>query len=71
MEYKRATSVVLLLATGVVLATASYLHDTGLLGIFAVLAAILTAFFAGTIACRVRTLIFILVLSHVNYSLIR
>lgn len=56
----------LLLATGIVLATASYLHDTRLLRILAVLAAILTALFAGTIACGVRTLVFILVLSHVN-----
>ncbi len=47
------------------LATASYLNHTRLLRILAVLAAILTTFFALTIACRVRTLVFILVLSHV------
>jgi hypothetical protein len=46
------------------LTTASYLHDMRLLRILAVLAAILAAFFARAIACWVRTLIFILVLSH-------
>ncbi len=51
------------------LATASYLHDTRLLRILAVLAAILTAFLARTVACRVRTLIFILILSHLKLLL--
>ena len=58
------------LAAGVVLATAAYLHYTRLLRVLAVLTAILTAFFARTIACRVHALVFILVLSHMNYSLI-
>jgi len=70
-SYERAASVAHLLATAVVLATASYLHDARLLSILAVFAAILTAFLATTIARRVRTLVFILFLSHVNYSLIR
>lgn len=46
------------------LATASDLNDTRLFRILAVLAAILAAFFARTIACRVSALVFILVLSH-------
>lgn len=54
-----------LLAASVVLTTASNLHDTRLLRILAVFAAILTAFFARTIARRMRALVFILVLSHV------
>lgn len=53
------------------LATASDLHDTRLLRILAVLTTILTALFALTIACRVRTLVFVLVLSHVIPPLIR
>lgn len=69
-SYERAASVAQLLATAVVLTTASYLHDTRLLRILAVLAAILTTFFALTITCGVRALVFILVLSHVNYLLL-
>ncbi len=53
-----------MLATSCVLTTAAYFHNTRLLRIFAVLAAILAAFLARTIACRVRALVLILV-SHV------
>ena len=56
------------LAAGVVFTTASYLHDAGFLCILAVLATVLAVFFTRTIARGVRALVFILVLSHLNYS---
>lgn len=48
--------------------TASDLHDARFLCILAVLATVLTVFFTPTIARGVRALVFILVLSHLNYS---
>ncbi|MCM3900991.1 MAG: hypothetical protein ND866_04735 [Pyrinomonadaceae bacterium] len=59
-----------LLAARVVLTAAPYLHNTRLLRILAILATILAAFLARTIACGVLALVFILVISHLNYSLI-
>jgi hypothetical protein len=56
------------LAAGVVFTTASDLHDARFLCILTVLATVLTVFFTRTIARRVRALVFILVLSHLNYS---
>lgn len=56
------------LAAGVVFTTASDLHDARFLCILTVLATVLTVFFTRTIARGVRALVFILVLSHLNYS---
>jgi hypothetical protein len=59
------------LATAVVLTTATYLHDMRLLSILAVFAAILAAFFRGTVTCRVRTLILFLVICHLATLLLK
>jgi hypothetical protein len=55
-----------MLTAGVVFTTAADLHYAGLLGILAVLAAVFATFLARTIACRMCTLILILVLCHVS-----
>jgi hypothetical protein len=60
-----------LLTAGVVLTTATYLHNTGLLSILAILAAIFTALLARTIACGMCALVFILVVSHLIHLLDR
>jgi hypothetical protein len=52
------------LATAVVLTTATYLHDTRLLSILAVFAAIFAPFFRWTITYRVRALTLFLVICH-------
>ena len=50
------------LPTAVVLTTATYLHDTRLLSILAIFAAIFAPFFRWTITCRVRALTLFLVI---------
>ena len=58
----RAAAIMPGLPTAVVLTTATYLHDTRLLSILAVFAAIFAPFFRGTITCRVRALTLFLVI---------
>jgi len=54
------------LAAAVMFTTTTYLHDTRLLSILAVFAAILAPFFRWTITCRVRALPLFLVIHLTN-----
>jgi hypothetical protein len=48
--------------------SAAYFHDTGFLGVLAILAAVLAVFLCATVTCRMSTLVF-LVLCHMSTCL--